>query len=238
MRNTGGVTLIEILLASALSLVVSLTALSVFRLLHKATRETSDSYVISRDLEEAQRNLRADLRETALASLRMVPQRQGPAALACVTSINEQGRPQLSPSGTPEWCGWVFYRLLTQPGQPARLERRVVRRAGALPDVPASFDENSGEARVLLTEVAPPDFTAEAISLGPAGGFELSFLRLGPDGRYQNSPTNPALVTAGISGLRISDNTRLIEVRLAVVEGLSTSTPSFLQIPVRVCPRY
>lgn len=234
MRNTGGVTLIEVLLASALALVVGLTALSIFRLLHKATRETSSSYVISRDLEEAQRNLRADLRETALASVRLVPQKQGPAALACVTSVNEQGRPQLSPSGTPEWCGWVFYRLLTQPGQPARLERRLVRRPGSLPDVPASFNENSGQARVLLTEVAPPDFQ----SLGPAGGFELSFLRLDPDGRYQNSPTNPALVTAGISGLRISDNTRLIEVRLAVVEGLSTSTPSFLQIPIRVCPRY
>ncbi len=229
-----GLTLVEILIASALALMVGLLALSLFRLVGKASRETTSSYLISRDLEDFQRILRSDLQQTALASIQVLPL-EGKAAplpsLSCLTCLDSAGSPTLSEDGRPEWTGWVVYRLLVSGSGPARLERRILRRTGALPDLCPSPDGPTQEARTLLTNLLPPGQELPGVPRGGTG-FRARFLRTGPQGNYELSDQNPA---------RSQDprgNTRLVEVQLSLVEGLETANPSFLQIPIRVSPRY
>lgn len=234
LNRRRGLTLTEVLIASVLALMVGLLGLSLLRLMSKASRETTSSYLISRDLEDFQRILRNDLQQTALASIQVLPL-EGKAAplpsLSCLTCLDAAGKPVLGEDGRPEWSGWVVYRLLASDKGAARLERRVIRRSGALPDLCPNLGASTSESRTLLTNLLPPGI-AVASAPPQSTGFQARFVRVGGQGNYELSDQNPA---------RSQDprgNTRLVEVQVSLVEGLESSTPSFLQIPIRVSPRY
>lgn len=241
-----GFSLIEILLGSAITLALALVALSVFRLLGQASRETTSSYLISRDLEEAHRILRTDLRQTALASVRIYP-RTGtkiPPSLTCISALDNTGVVRLGEDGVPDWQAWVTYRLLVD-GNRGRLVRSVRQRPGSLATIAPIPDLSapSGDSRTILNNVVVPGTTIQypgaPIVTGDWGGFHPSFVRLNDNGEYEYSNFNPAQVTAGEApGQSIDGNTFLVQVRLAVADSQNPTKVSYLELPIRVSPRF
>lgn len=238
----------EVLIASSIALVLGLVAVSFFKLIRQASVQTTSSYLISRDLEEAVKVLRNDLRQTALASVRIYSNPTGPVppSLTCVTAEQTGNGIHLNEDGQPEWTGWITYRLESGKSGRASLIRTVTPRNGAIPNVAPlpNMGPASGDSKVLLNELAPPSVTipvqgGSSISTGPTGGFTASFVRLDAANSYLNSKYSPVEVTAGIdSSLKQSGNTRLIEVKLALLQNAGTADASYIEIPVRVAPRY
>jgi prepilin-type N-terminal cleavage/methylation domain-containing protein len=247
-RPYNGFTLLEVMIASSIALILGLVAMSFFKLIRQASVETTGSYLISRDLEEAVKVLRNDLRQTALASVRIYSNPSGPVppSLTCVTAQDAGTGIHLNEDGQPEWTGWVTYRLEAGKSGAASLIRTVTPRKGAIPDVAPmpNIGPAVGDSKVLLNQLAPPNSSIEVeggtnISTGLTGGFSASFVRLDGSNSYKNSKWSPVEVTSGAEpSLSQTGNTGLIEVKLALLQNAGTADASYIEIPVRVAPRY
>lgn len=237
--RTRGLALVNLLVAMCIGLVVALTAAGIFRLLTRMETETSTSYVLARDVGEAIRQVRLDLRETALASLRSTD-----GAVSFVSARDDRGAFQVGPTGGPLWKRHVYYTLSVPQG--ARAGELIRWEVAADMDLPqlATGLPTGNSRRTLLTNVAAPNATLTgvgakgSITTGPRGGFDVQFVRSSAAG-YETSTWNPAQVSLEQAGsLGFSGNTRMVQVALAVYDLSQTGAADYFSVSFYVTPRY
>lgn len=236
--RTRGMALVNLLVAMCIGLVVALTAAGLFRLLTRIETETSTSYLLARDVGEAIRQIRLDLRETALASVR-----SSDTAVSFVSARDDQGATQVGPTGGPRWKRHVYYTLSAAKGSlTGELIRWEVAADMELPQIATGLPTGNSR-RTLLTNVAAPNATLTgvgakgSIRTGSRGGFDVQFVRSGAKG-YETSIWNPAqasLERAGSPGY--SGNTRMVQVALAVYEVSQTGAADYFSVSFYVTPR-
>lgn len=237
--RTRGLALVNLLVAMCIGLVVALTAAGVFRLLTRMETETSTSYVLARDVGEAIRQIRLDLRETALASIRT-----SDSAVSFVSARDDAGAFAVGATGGPLWKRHVYYTLSASKGSLAgELIRWEVAAEMELPQIATGLPTGNSR-RTLLTNVAAPNATLTgvgakgSIQTGSRGGFDVQFVRSGAKG-YETSAWNPAQVSLEEAGsLGFSENTRMLRVALAVYETSQTGAADYFSVSFYVTPRY
>lgn len=248
-----GFTLIEVIVASAIALVVALLVASLFQMVQHMSTATSTAYLVARDVQEGVRQLRHDLMDTALATVRptLPADNKGTSAgVSMASARDEAGRLVLADGAAPRWQRWVLYTLQVESGSLTGNLVRWERPAPMLlpqicPVGPGTF-AGAATQRVVIRGVAAPNVALTGVGPGGSigtsanGGFTVEFLRL--DGRgasYSTSPWNPAQVTTGqAKGLDFTGNTRLVQVRLQVYEVSGNGKPSYLDLVFRVTPRF
>lgn len=246
-----GFTLVEIIVASSMALVIGLTIASLFRMVQSMSLATGTAYLVSRDVQEGVRQLRRDLMETALATVRPshpAVNRGSAPGVSMASARDDSGRLILGEAAAPRWQRWVVYTLQVETGAlTGNLVRYEKPAPMLLPQVaPDALSGSAGTDRVVIRGVAAPNVTLPGVgtegSIGTDadGGFDVEFLRLeGRGASYTTSPWNPAQVTTGqAKGLDFTGNTRLVQVRLQVYEVSGTGKPSYLDLVFRVTPRF
>lgn len=247
--RASGLSLIELLISMSIAIVIGLMAVAIFRMLSQASRETTSSYLISRDFEEAVRILREDLRFTNLGAVRVYDgTKNSPPALTCPSAMLPGQAVTLNEDGYPQWQGSVVYRLeLSGDKQSASLIRTFLPQKGFLPQViPAPLTgPPSGESKVLLTDLIPPNATVSTkdgdLSSGSTGGFGAYFLHKNAQGQFFRSTVNPIQTDGGQSpdpNVDQTSSTRLVEVQLWLRTGSDKSNYSSIKVPLQVAVRY
>lgn len=255
MRGPRGFTLVEVLVYSALFLLVGLLLAQMFNLSRKTQRTTASAYAVTGQTDTAIDWIRNDLLYTALGSIRTYP---GSSALLTpaihmasarvMAGNDEQSKLLISEFGAPAWSYHVFYGLRSKPGErtgslvrwevpyPLAEQDRVPKIAimpTTLNQVPAP--------RVILQNVLCPrqkvnqlGGLTDGYQASEWGGFRVEFLRRrgGEGGEEFYSTENPSENVK-----QAADNTRLLEVELCVCE-TSMGAPNFYSIKFRVNPRY
>lgn len=254
MAMRRGFTLIEVVVAAALALVIGLMVASLFQMVQHMSTSASTAYLVSRDVQEGVRQLRHDLMDTALATVRPTLPADNKGArpgVSMASARDDSGRLILADGAAPRWQRWVLYSLQAESGSLTGDLVRWEKPAPMLlpqvcPVAPDSFAGTSVRQRVVIRGVAAPNVILDGVGTGGSigtdanGGFAVEFLRL--DGRgasYATSPWNPAQVTTGqAKGLDFTGNTRLVQVRLQVYEVSGNGKPSYLDLVFRVTPRF
>lgn len=252
--RTRGVALVNLLVAMCIGLVVALTAAGLFQLLTRMETETTSSYLLARDVGEAVRQIRLDLRETALAAVRVYPTASGSSVaeapgMSLITARDDDGATQVGPTGGPLWKRHVYYTLSVPKGSlGGELIRWEAAAAMDLPQVatvlPSALPTGSSPRRTLLKNVAAPNATLTGIgtkgsrATDSRGGFDVQFVRSGATA-YETSPWNPAQASteqAGAPGF--SGNTRMVRVALAVYQSTQTGAADYFSVSFYVTPSY
>lgn len=235
-----GVTLLELLIYIVLfGLVASLVA-EIFVVASRNARQTAASYAVSGQTDTALRVIRQDLQETALTSLRVYS--NGP--LASMISSREmdterlQGKLLISEYGVPRWRKHIFYAY--NAGNLVRWEVALpAAQQDRLPKLAVRPTAVPGNARIIVRGILAPRAVVKGLGAGSFtasdwGGFRMQFLRRmgGPTGAEVLTEVNP-----GLNKAAPADNTRLVEVELAITEDIG-NPPNFYRVKFRVGPRY
>ena len=233
-----GLTLVEVLIASALALVVFGAMLSVFLNSRKIGRTARESFYLSEDVSIALRTLVTDLKSTTLSSIKVG---DDGFTLASPHNLGKGDGFEVTPYGGVKWKKWVHYRL--QPGNDIR--ERLTRTESALTDEvyplnPPSPPTTSG--KVLLSNILRRGKSVEKSS----------------DGRYQvadkaDAPPGFTLRCVGRDDSRLKENpaehsdedrpgwtqntTPMVELCLQVVDTPSDSKVATLRIYRQLTPR-
>ena len=236
--RTGGFTLVEILIASALALVVFGALLSVFLNSRKIGRTARESFYLSEDMSIALRTLTTDLKSTSLSSIKV--ESDGFSLASPHTPGREDGF-EVTPYGGVKWKKWVHYRL--EPGDDVR--ERLVRSESDIgedlyPLAPPTPPAASG--KVLLNNILRRDKAVEKSSdgryrvidkAGTPPGFPLRFV--GRDGTRLEE--NPAEHSDEDRPGWTQNTTPLVELCLQIVDTPSDSKVATLQIYRQLTPR-
>ena len=246
-----GMTLIEIAVASLLSLLVFLLALTIVLRMRDVGSKASSSFVLGQDTALGFEILRRDFSETSLQSLRFEPM-AGQAWVHMAGARDEAGKFLLSPHGVPDWNQRIAYALLADEDGDgiSGLVRQVVpySYAGGIPAPMLDKVSMSSPVHTVFTQVLAPGFEMarqggswKAVSNPncPEGGFSLRFVRLAPDGSEQLSPIHPAQRSDAEEAGWSRGCTPTLEIHLTMVEfNKNTGHYTSVQLPIRVTPRH
>ncbi len=237
-----GVTLLELLIYIVLfGLVASLVA-EIFVVASRNARQTAAAYAVSGQTDTALRIIRQDLQETALTSVRVYSNNNSP--LASMISAREmdterlQGKLLISEYGVPRWRKHIFYAY--NAGNLVRWEVALpAAEQNRLPKLAVRPTAIPGSARIIVRGIVAPRAVVKGLGAGSYtasdwGGFRMQFLRRmgGPAGAEVLVDVNP-----GLNKAAPADNTRLVEVELAITEDVG-NPPNFYRVKFRVGPRY
>ncbi|CAN0457855.1 unnamed protein product, partial [Phaeothamnion confervicola] len=209
MKRTG-MTLIELIVYMALSILAGFLILALYQLATRAQNETISSYVVGGDTETAIRRLRRELQETALVSLQTYPSDGNTSekpGCSFTSARNSDGDAALNVStyGAPQWRKNVFYTVNptgAQTGQLVRWEKDlsaaemdfVPRPTAILPSTMGTKQQSVPLKLVLLanTKVEHLSGSPNYITDG-FGGFRVQFVRRkgGEAGAETLSSINP-----------------------------------------------
>lgn len=244
MKRRSGFTLVEVLIASAIGLLVvgAAMALSV-----AATRDVDrdvSAFMLEEKLAEAMVYLQHDFRFTTLASVRAYPRQKGEqvgVSLIAAEPVGSFGTVNLSPYGSPNWQKQVFYTLVSSKdsngsAQLVRYERPLPGNLFQLVSDHQPYEYQSTPSdRIVCTSVLDQGFdlkaqqdgtmgvAAEAESLG---GFTVNFLQNDGTGTYLNPTENDPKLSTG-----------LVEIELKLLEFSDLGKTSMLPFRFRVAPR-
>ena len=114
-----GFTMIELVVYFALSSIVLLTLVGIFKISNRSQQATYSSYLVGGRTYSALSVLRRDLQNTALSAIEAYPQKGSssePPGMSCPSpfgfSGDEKGQLQISPHGSPDWQKMVHYTCL------------------------------------------------------------------------------------------------------------------------------
>lgn len=254
MRKQRGMSLVELVIYFALTIVCGLLLWAVNNLLWGGQRATEASYLVSGETEKALEWIRRDITETALASIEVFP--KNPSSSGQTPGISfvsnrafaedEKGRPVVNRWGAPEWGKHVLYTLDREGAEPTgnlvRWEREIAPQSRTLLPVtcdvlPSSLPAGGqNKQKVLLRNVLAPNVTVP--DAGPDGdvvtngfgGFRVEFVQRdgGSGGAEMFTTRNPRENDANAE-----DNTRMLEVQLKLL-GTERSKPLYYDITFRV----
>jgi prepilin-type N-terminal cleavage/methylation domain-containing protein len=246
-----GYTLIEIMIASAMALVVLGALIRVFLFARGTELDVRSSYLIRQDADEVFRRIQDDLRLTHLASIRVG---DGDIGFSMISPLqnSDPSTFALTPYGVAQWKTWVHYSVLAEGDQTGNLVRwELPVPDGTADGIPSTGDlSQPGEQKqsllpdVLLPQAAilpssgPGTFSTVGTAKGnSAGGLRLRFVRR-DGGKESLSTSNPAQSSDSDQKDWSKGNTGLVDCSLAVGDQSSESGRwSVYQISFRVCPR-
>lgn len=243
-----GFTLMEIAVYAFLLVLAGAAVAGIFAVTRQTSHSTTSSYLVTGSAETAMRWLREELRETALASIRVSPEDGGEEtpglSFVSARAFGDSARGELLVNryGAPQWDKHVFYTLETEAGHNVgklvRWEQEIAEK-NLLP-VPSTLAPSSptggAERRVVLHNVIAPNVTVEAqggdITSDKFGGFRAQFIRRsgGTDGEESLTSVNPTFGNP-------QDNTRLLEVELKILQERGYN-PNYYTIRFRVTPMH
>ncbi len=244
MRRSRGFTLIEVLIASAIGLLVVGAA---FALSVAATRDVDrdvSAFMIEEKLAEAMVYLQHDFRFTTLASIRAYPRESGEqvgVSLISAEPVGSFGTVQLSPYGSPSWQKQVFYTLVSSKAKDGSAQ--LIRYERALPGnifqlvsdhQPYQYQPSPSD-RIVSNSVLDQGFDLErqpdgtfsvATASTSLGGFTVSFLQNDGTTTFRNPTENDPALSTG-----------LVEIELKLLEISDLGKTSMLPFRLRVAPR-
>jgi type II secretory pathway component PulJ len=257
-----GMTLVELLVATAIAMFLLAVLTATVRLLARGTQKASTGYSLGQNVFKGTNYIKADLFDTALASVRVFPSDdhddQAPGlSLLSAHPMNESGSFQFTAYGSPGWQKHIFYTLQKMKGNPERAQlvrwgKKLSQSGGPpipstlLPDTVAEADRS----RAVLNHLLPaghvikpdgPDGMARVhADQNEIGGFQVRFLRY-PEGQGQGlaerSSRNPTTWYDSNGDEATTRHTRLIEVKLTFVKDNEKGMLDSEQMSFRVCPR-
>jgi prepilin-type N-terminal cleavage/methylation domain-containing protein len=243
-----GFTLIEILVASAVGLLVLTAAYSLYAVSVKGVDKAESSFGLEQNITKVVDILQQDLRYTTLPSVAVYnsdgTQNSVGLSFLAAAPLDSLGKVELSRFGTPNWQKHVFYAL--QPIDGSQGESRLLRYEIALDPNnfqlvsthhPFELPSEGGTERIVAKKILQPGWsyatgTGGEVSLkqdagsGSGGGFQVKFLQ--QDGSLtdtrpsQNEPEN-------ITGI--------LEATVTVFETSDLGKLSILPFTFRVAPR-
>lgn len=195
------------------------------------------SFRIQQDLMSIQEQLRRDLEETHLSTVRIFPDNPASADPPGISMISPRDivkdEIQTTPSGTPNWQKIIYYYMEKDPDRPET--GRLVRHEGVIPGLPsanpAASDFKPNEApheakrsRIAARHIMLPNDSAKEINLtlGNQGGFEANFMDQNGD-KSRTDYQHKHVVLVNLTAKEISK---------------STGKPTVLGTEIRVYPRH
>jgi len=110
MATKRATTLLEIMLVTALSLLILTVVLTVFRQARLTSSSASSSFVLGQDAALSFEKLRKDFVETSLQSVRLASQpKAGEIWVSMARAADERGNLKINRYGTPDWNQMVCY---------------------------------------------------------------------------------------------------------------------------------
>lgn len=246
-RGHRAFTLIEILIASVLTLVLGLVIASLFVTVSHMMAVSTSSYLISRDLTLGVEQIRRDLKETALGSINV--KNSSNPSVSFVTAYDADDKLSLDSQGAPVWQGWVHTTLDFSSTDGNALTGNLVNWY-EYPQSPMTFPvlsrqngatiPSSAKKKVILRDVVRPgailkDVQDGDIQLPDNDGFSVKFLSL-KNGDYLPTDLNPSVPTA--KGGDIQGNTSLVEVTLRTYAKSNTGRSDTIGLRFRLSPRF
>lgn len=243
MRSVSrGYTLIEILIASAIGVLMLGTIYQLVILSRTAQTTAHQSFVLAEDLAAAFRTLQRELAETSLGSIEF--QRTDQPLLTFLSAREESGL-KIDPTGAPHWLKAVYYKLEPAAGNVGTLVRRErALEATALPyPGPVTLPLPEGAGRPVTQNILLPGFSVTGAGLAEVqadpkapGGFEVGFVRREPIGESV-SPDSPCARSDKQQRHWSEGSTGLVEIKLALLEkDSSTGQLGYLELRLRVRP--
>ncbi len=247
MKKNRAITLIELMVAMFLAGIVTLLFLSLFQLMRPAMSQAEFSYLLSADVEERLDQLRNELSDTALGAVSVTPASSGnPSGFSFPSFRDSKGAPVLDESGSPTWQQQI-YVYLDPTGKVVSWQEPQISKA-PVPSKKPPFPATE-QIHVLLNDAVRPNASLTGLPSSSgyqpsqSGGLQLQFLRRVYDsnGLYRLVPSDvsPASVSAGSSGgLDCSGNSGLLQLNFQVYQTAPDGKPNYLNISLRVKPRY
>ena len=245
-----GFTMIELVVYFALSSIVLLTLVGIFKISNRSQQATYSSYLVGGRTYSALSVLRRDLQNTALSAIEAYPQKGSssePPGMSCPSpfgfSGDEKGQLQISPHGSPDWQKMVHYTVQKTSGKVGSLLRwsSEFKPDNFLPErapgLPSAIQGDQGNA--LLEDVLLANQAVTGVgeggqyTTGPAGGFEIQFVR-----REGGEAGEESLSSANPRGEDARGNTRLVQATLRILRDQKSSEPTLYVLKIRACPRY
>ena len=244
-RRQNAFTVIEILVYIAISAVIMALLMTLFNVHRQSYNVTTATYLLGQEAEAALRWIREDVRDSALASIRVYPSAEKPteppgASLASARNKDEEYK--IDKSGAPAWEKQIFYTFEPETGGTGRLLRREVA-YGKYQPIPTVSDTlpsavPATKQRVVLRGVVKPDAQLKGLAgVDTYGGFKLQFVR-SDDTLTSWSPSDVTWGKASVSK-PTGSNTKMMDCQLIVLlEGAHQDKPSFVRLGFRLTPRF
>lgn len=263
MNARAGFTLVELLVYMIVSVLVLLMIGMIVNGVRHTGASASSSFVLGQDSAVGFEKLRQDFNDTSLQSVRVVPE---PAAqnssswVSLAGARDIQHKLQVTPFGSPAWNQYICYRLL--PDQDADGIASLIRYevpqtfpgadpkwGGGMPVPSAAPLPQPAKVETIFNQIVAPGFGLGESSPGvlasvadrskTRGGFEVNFVRQGPDGQRSLSPLNPNQGSDRTTSGWSSQCTSMIEIRLTMAEKNSTTGKySLISLPILLTPRH
>lgn len=195
------------------------------------------SFRIQQDLMSIQEQLRRDLEETHLSTVKIFPADPNSTDPPGISMISPRDivkdEIQTTPSGTPNWQKIIYYYVEKDPDRPET--GRLVRREGTIPGLPSAnpsaspykpneAPHESKRGRIAARHIMLPNDAAKEINLklGNQGGFEANFMNHNGE-KSRTDYQHNHIVVVNLTAKEISK---------------STGKPTVLGTEIRVCPRH
>lgn len=232
-----GYTLMEMVVYMGLFAITGLLLASLFTFSKRAQQSTTASYAVSGQTDTSMRFLRQDLQETVLTSVYASASPFPYVSMCSARDLSNDpklpGKLLISEYGVPRWRKHVYYALnkgsLQRWEVPLASDNRLPQLAPA-PAIP------SDARTVLRNALLPNESVPGVVSASKWGGFRVQFVR-----RAGSEKGVEMLADLGPANNKTAaqDNTRLVEVELAVRENeLRMAGTNFYTVKLRVCPQY
>jgi type II secretory pathway pseudopilin PulG len=250
MRNKRGMTLVELIVYFALTVLAGVLLWGFQNIAKSSHRTASASYLVGGETETCTQWIRRDINETALASIQVYPSAVSPDEAPGMSMVSSRafdpdlkGEVLVNSWGAPQWDKHVLYTIDREAGERTgnlvRWEKEIADKnmlpvlAGILPG--AAAKENH---RVLLRDVMAPDTTVDgvgpqgSVSTDQHGGFRAQFIRRanGSGGEESVTSVNP---TQGDP----RNNTRMMDLELKILQD-SHSQANYYEVRFRVAARH
>lgn len=248
-RIPRGFSLVEVLIASAMALMVLGVIIRIFFFGRDVEREARSSYLIRQDADIAFRQIQEELRATHLASIRVADDDNGFSMVSPYQNNTLKGL-EITNFGVAKWKSWVHFTVSDETENTGAL----IRWESPFPeDEPLGLPSSKQPSEVgsdkwsLLTGVVRPGKGAivssgaeklkELGDVSDGGGLQLRFVRR-VNGLDELSRFNPAQKSDLDDSSWSHGTTDLVECRLQVADVSSESGKlSLYTLNFRVAPR-
>ena len=243
-RPKRGLTLIEIFVGAMLFSLLLFALYSLFRVGRSFSHSASFSHMVSREFEAGVRQLRRDLRQTSLITMRSYPNPDTDDApgLTLLSPYDENGRFQVSPHGTPRWNRHVHYTLVANGSGPTGSVVRweePLQGAGFAPALSGLLPSElaTDQRRTVFRNILLPNRTVDGVpsgtmDTGEDGGFRVWFVD-----RQEGQPESLTSLNPAVS--QSEGTTKLVHVQLrGLLSSRSTSKKSGFEVHFRAYCRY
>lgn len=237
-----GFTLIETLIAMMVFLLIGSVVYKAYYVLRQVGSGTSESYTLSSEVGVAVSQLRKELSETSLSSIFV--SKEGDK-FSFASPRNQNGEIQVHPEGSLRWERDIFYTLESSgDGNTAQLVRWSGSRTNEALRLPFPYQQDhpdpSPEKKTLVQHLLRPgrevsqvgEVSKEAKALNQV----VQFVRRDKDGHRVLSSINPTSRSDRQKRGWSRGSTRLLEVNLRVLEELTSSKNSYIEVRFSVCP--